>query len=55
MKEGKKQDMYKEFFLEDVEDVLRSDAVIPKSVEERIEETYKKLNLKKNNKTKKNI
>ncbi len=37
--------MYKEYFFEDVETILASDTEIPKSVEERIQEVYIKLNL----------
>ncbi len=37
--------MYKEYFLDEVEMILESDTEIPKSVDERIQEIYIKLNL----------
>ena len=37
--------MYKEYFLDEVEMILESDTEIPKSVDERIKEIYIKLNL----------
>ena len=47
--------MYREYFFDDVETILESDTEIPESVDERIQEIYKKLKLKKDTRVQKTM
>ena len=47
--------MYREYFFDDVETILESDTEIPESVDERIQEMYKKLKLKEDTRVQKTM